>query len=167
MPRTNALKISKNTDDLEIKDHHRDTHAIPPQFIQEQYWHYNKIKISDLEQDESVVDWNKGLSEEQAKVLKPVSTISRSAIEKACIAFRNAALGTEGNETPLETEIEDVTVYEHTDFPGKLCNSFSTECHQQSILNNGIRFADSARNSPTRDAGPLDITNHAQIHGQS
>jgi hypothetical protein len=117
------LKTSKNTDDLEIKDHHRDTHAIPPQFIQEQYWHYNKIKISDLEQDESVVNWDKGLSEEQAKVLKPVSTISKSAIEKACIAFRNAALGTEGDETPLETEIDDVTVYEHTDFPGKLCVS--------------------------------------------
>ncbi|CAC9886588.1 unnamed protein product [Aureobasidium pullulans] len=84
----------------------------------EQYWHYNKVKISDLENDESVVDWNKGLSEEQAKVLKPVSTISRSAIENACITFRNAALGTEGDESPLETEIEDVTVYEHADFPG-------------------------------------------------
>ncbi|KAG9887682.1 hypothetical protein KCU82_g18985, partial [Aureobasidium melanogenum] len=105
------------------KDHHHDTHAIPPQFIQEQYWHYNKVKISDLEKDESVVNWDKGLSEEQAKVLRPVSTISKSAIEKACIAFRNAALGTEGDETPLETEIEDVTVYEHADFPGKLCIS--------------------------------------------
>ncbi|KAG2164233.1 hypothetical protein JADG_003972 [Aureobasidium aubasidani] len=100
------------------KDHHHDTHAIPPKFIQEQYWHYNKVKISDLENDESVVDWNKGLSEEQAKVLKPVSTISKSAIENACITFRNAALGTEGDESPLETEIEDVTVYEHADFPG-------------------------------------------------
>jgi alkylated DNA repair protein alkB family protein 1 len=67
-----------------------------------------------------VVNWDKGLSEEQAKVIKPVSTISKLAIEKACIAFRNAALGTEGDESPLETEIEDVTVYEHTDFPGKL-----------------------------------------------
>jgi alkylated DNA repair protein alkB family protein 1 len=66
-----------------------------------------------------VVNWDKGLSEEQAKVIKPVSTISKTAIEKACIAFRNAASGTEGDESPLETEIEDVTVYEHTDFPGK------------------------------------------------
>jgi alkylated DNA repair protein alkB family protein 1 len=76
-----------------------------------------------LENDTSVVDWDKGLSEEQTKVIKPVSTISKSAIEQACIAFRNAALGTEGDEPPLETEIEDVTVYEHTDFPGK-----SDEC---------------------------------------
>lgn len=67
-----------------------------------------------------MVDWDKGLSEEQAKVIKPVSTISKIAIEKACIAFRNAALGTEEDESPLETEIEDVTVFEHTDFPGKL-----------------------------------------------
>ena len=67
-----------------------------------------------------MVDWDKGLSEEQAKVIKPVSTISKTGIEKACIAFRNAALGTEGDESPLETEIEDVTVYEHTDFPGEL-----------------------------------------------
>jgi alkylated DNA repair protein alkB family protein 1 len=72
-----------------------------------------------LENDTSVVNWDKGLSEEQAKVIRPVSTISKIAIEKACIAFRNAALGTEGDESPLETEIEDVTVYEHTDFPGK------------------------------------------------
>ena len=70
------------------------------------------------------MNWDKGLSEEQAKVIKPVGTIERSAIEKACIAFRNAALGTEGDESPLETEIEDVTVYEHTDFPGKLNNMF-------------------------------------------
>lgn len=53
-------------------------------------------------------------------MIKPVGTIEKSAIEKACIAFRNAALETEGDETPLETEVEDVTVYEHTDFPGKL-----------------------------------------------
>jgi alkylated DNA repair protein alkB family protein 1 len=66
------------------------------------------------------VDWDKGLSEEQAKVIKPVSTISKIAIEKACIAFRNAALGTEGDESQLENEVENVTVYEHTDFPGKL-----------------------------------------------
>jgi len=66
-----------------------------------------------------VVNWDKGLSEEQAKVIRPVSTISKTAIEKACIAFRNAALGTDGDESPLETEIEDVTVYEHADFPGK------------------------------------------------
>lgn len=109
----------QETDKEDFKDHHHDTHATPPRFIQEQYWHYNKVKISDLENDESVVDWNKGLSEEQAKVLKPVSTISKSAIENACITFRNAALGTEGDESPLETEIEDVTVYEHADFPGK------------------------------------------------
>lgn len=66
------------------------------------------------------MDWDKGLSEEQAKVIKPVSTISKIAIEKACIAFRNAALGTEDYGSPLETKIEDVTVFEHTDFPGKL-----------------------------------------------
>lgn len=138
---------------------------MPPQFIQEQYWHYNKVKISDLEKDESVVNWDKGLTEEQANVLRPVSTISRSAIEKACIAFRNAALGTEGDESPLGTEIEDVTVYEHTDFPGELCVS-SAECSDQLILNNETRFANSSGHSPTRDSGSLDIANHAQIHGQ-
>lgn len=147
-----------------MKDHHHDTHAIPPQFIQEQYWHYNKIKISDLEQDESVVNWDKGLSEEQAKVLKPVSTISKSAIEKACIAFRNAALGTEGDETPLETEIEDVTVYEHADFPGEF---WSIECNKQLMLNDGTRLANSARHPTAGDASPLDIANYAQVHGQS
>jgi hypothetical protein len=118
-----------------------------------------------LENDDSVVDWDKGLSEEQAKVIKPVSTISKIAIEKACIAFRNAALGTEGDESPLKTEIDDVTVFEHTDFPGKLEEC----CRMRWILelNNITRFANSARNPTSRNSSPLDIANHAQIHGQS
>jgi alkylated DNA repair protein alkB family protein 1 len=51
-------------------------------------------------------------------VLKPVSTISKATIVKACIAFRNAALGMEGDETPLGVEVQDVIVYEHVEFPG-------------------------------------------------
>jgi hypothetical protein len=117
-----------------------------------------------LENDDSVVDWDKGLNEEQAKLIKPVSTISKNAIEKACIAFRNAALGTEGDESPLETEIEDVTVYEHTDFPGKLDEVYWMRWTPE--LNNINRLANSSRYLTARNSSPLDIANHAQIHGQ-
>jgi hypothetical protein len=117
-----------------------------------------------LENDDSVVNWDKGLSEEQAKVIKPVRTISKTAIEKACIAFRNAALGTEGDGSPLETEIEDVTVYEHTGFPGRLHYCCWTKWTPE--LNNIARFVNSARDPTSRNSSPLDIANHAQIHGQ-
>lgn len=97
-----------------------------------------------------MVDWDKGLSEEQANVIKPVSKISKAAIEKACIAFRNAALGTEEDQSPLESEIEDVTVYEHTDFPGKL----DKRCWMRWTpeLNNITRFTNSAWDPTSRNS---------------
>jgi len=95
----------------------RDTHATPPQFIQEAYWHYNRIKLDDLKRDESVIDFGRGLSDEQKELLIPVRTILASTIESTCKAFRDKVLGVEGKE-PLQSEIQDVVVYEHAKFPG-------------------------------------------------
>ena len=88
--------------------------------IQEAYWHYNKVKLSDLENDQEVVDFNRGLTAEQEKVFLPVGTVPAQKIEDACIAFRNHALKTEGDATRLQTAVEDATVYEHQEFPGGL-----------------------------------------------
>ncbi|KAK8215459.1 hypothetical protein M8818_002080 [Zalaria obscura] len=90
---------------------------MPPQFIQEVYWHYNKIKLEDLQDDEAVIDFGRGLSEHQKRLLKPVRRIPASVVESACKAFRNAALNIE-SDAPLETQITDVIVYEHEHFPG-------------------------------------------------
>ena len=100
-----------------MKTSHHDTHAIPPQFIQEAYWHYNKIKTAELENDEELIDFGRGLSTEQKLLFKPVDMIKASTIESACRAFRDAALQTE-SDSPLRSVIQDVTVFEHVHFPG-------------------------------------------------
>ena len=90
---------------------------MPPQFIQEAYWRYNKIKIADLDNDEELIDFGRGLSEEQKLLFKPVNTISASTIDSACRAFRDAALQTR-SDVPLRTTLKDVTILEHVRFPG-------------------------------------------------
>ena len=102
---------------MQAKTSHHDTHAIPPQFIQEAYWHYNKIKTADLDKDEELIDFGRGLSTEQKLLFKPVDVIIASTIESACRAFRDAALQTE-SDSPLRSAIQDVTVFEHVHFPG-------------------------------------------------
>jgi len=94
-----------------------DTFATPPQFIQEAYWHYNRIKLDDLAKDESIIDFGRGLSERQKRLLKPVKTIPAATIESTCRAFRNTVLGVESEE-PLRPAVQDVVVYELADFPG-------------------------------------------------
>jgi len=96
---------------------HHEIHALPPRFIQETYWRYNKIKTVDLEADQTVIDFGRGLTDQQRCVLKPVKTLSAARIQAACKAFRNAALGMESDD-PLRTKSQDVAVYEHEHFPG-------------------------------------------------
>ena len=98
-------------------DKHHDTHALPPMFIQEAYWHYNKVKASDLENDHKVVDIAKGLSPEQAEIIVPVGSIEASTIDSACAAFSNAANTIPENGLVDLTVTEDATVYGHKDFP--------------------------------------------------
>ncbi|KAF2152120.1 oxidoreductase domain-containing protein [Myriangium duriaei CBS 260.36] len=98
-------------------DSHHDTHALPPMFIQEAYWHYNKVKPADLENDAKVIDFAKGLSEDQARVLRPVGSIKAATIVAACSAFRRAAL-VEDSKSPFKDLIKDAQIYEHQDFPG-------------------------------------------------
>lgn len=93
--------------------HHHDTHAIPPKFVQLAYLHYNKIKIPDLNADDNVIDFRRGLTEEQSLVVKPIGTISGLAIRRACSIY-------DGGQEPDENMIQDVQIYEHQDFPGNL-----------------------------------------------
>lgn len=76
------------------------------------------MKIPDLENDQEVVDFSRGLTAEQEKVFIPVGKVSAQKIEDACIAFRNHALKTDGDQTGLKTTVTDAIVYEHQEFPG-------------------------------------------------
>jgi alkylated DNA repair protein alkB family protein 1 len=99
----------------EANGHHHDTHAVPPAFIQKAHWHYSSVKKAVLDLDEDVIDFRRGLTAHQKDVLKPVNTLPASAIEAACMAYKKAYLGS----TEEIQDIEDVTVYEHIEFPGK------------------------------------------------
>lgn len=87
--------------------------------IQEAYWHYNKVKLADLESDQEVVDFARGLTADQEKVFLPVGKVPAEKIEDACITFRNHAMKTSGDSARLQTTVEDATVYEHQEFPGR------------------------------------------------
>jgi len=99
-----------------------DTHAIPPQGVQEVYWKYNQMKASAFAEDAEIVDFSRGLSPEQSKFLKPVATIPSAIIEKACFSFRNYGTAPQNNDNePGHSDIgaQPALLYEHLDFPGK------------------------------------------------
>ena len=95
--------------------HHHDTHALPPAFIQKAHWHYSSVKKAVLDLDEDVIDFRRGLTAQQKNALKHVDTLSASTIQSACENYKEALLGS----TDEVEGIEDVKIYEHTDFPGK------------------------------------------------
>lgn len=87
---------------------------MPPLFVQEACWRYNKMKRSELDNDPYVVDFCRGLSEGQKESLRPAGSIHASSITTACQVFWQEALG---EEMP-PTSIQDADIYEHSDFPG-------------------------------------------------
>lgn len=95
--------------------HHHDTHAVPPAFIHKAHWHYSSVKKSALDLDEDVIDFRRGLTTQQKNALKPVGNMSASTINTACRAYKQAYLGS----TEDVQDVGDVTIYEHSDFPGK------------------------------------------------
>lgn len=111
---TPVPESGRDTQERDVdRRHHHDTHAIPPKFVQLAYLHYNKIKIADLNCDENVIDFRRGLTKEQAAVVKVIGTISGLAIQKACSIY-------DGGMDSGQTTIKDVQIYEHQDFPGNI-----------------------------------------------
>ncbi|KAF4554098.1 2OG-Fe(II) oxygenase-like protein 3 [Elsinoe fawcettii] len=87
---------------------------MPPLFVQDACWHYNRLKRSELDEDPNIIDFARGLNEAQKSSLKPAGSMSASKIQAACQAFWQEALG----EDYPGTTTEDVPIYEHVDFPG-------------------------------------------------
>ncbi|KIW08760.1 uncharacterized protein PV09_00698 [Verruconis gallopava] len=94
--------------------HHHDRHAIPPMFIQKAHWHYSTVKKAALDLDEDVVDFRRGLTLKQKNDLKIVGSLSAKRLETVCSQYIQARVGT----SEAMEGLEDVTIYEHNDFPG-------------------------------------------------
>ncbi|KAL3419186.1 alkylated DNA repair protein AlkB [Phlyctema vagabunda] len=98
------------------KGHHgHDTHAMPPQAICNAYKKYQKMDDKDVENDLEVLDFNRGLSDEQREKLVEVGIVKSEIIAEAQAAFKEV-----GDEEVAETAdpVPSCIVYEHKDFPG-------------------------------------------------
>ncbi|KAH7355751.1 oxidoreductase domain-containing protein [Pyrenochaeta sp. MPI-SDFR-AT-0127] len=91
---------------------HHDTHATPPQFIQQEHWRYQSMKKAELEADPNVFDLNKRaqFTTEQKDMWRPAGIVPATRIEAACQAYAGGK--------PLSAPVDDVQIFEHRDFPG-------------------------------------------------
>jgi hypothetical protein len=106
------------------KEHAHDTHAMPPQVLCNEYKKYQKIDDAALATDMNIVDFNRGLTEEQKERIIPAGTISSAVIGAAQKAF----LGQKNDEDSSTVSApKECTIYEHKDFAGKsrLCLNHS------------------------------------------
>jgi alkylated DNA repair protein alkB family protein 1 len=88
------------------------------------YKKYQKMDDVAIDSDLAVVDFTRGLSGSQKERIVPVGEISSELIISAMRAFK-AQNRAAGEEVKVGDEDENLdpnpcTVYEHTDFPGKL-----------------------------------------------
>lgn len=98
----------------------RDTHALPPDHICDAYWKYNKAKPAEIDLDSTIVDFKRGLDDEQRGKLKVVGRVEAKDIASSYRAFRDhGRIGTK-DEVQDINEPHPCTVYEHDDLPGKL-----------------------------------------------
>jgi len=101
--------------------HSHDTHALPPQAICDAYKRYQRMDDAAVSADLEIIDFTRGLTEEQDRKLVPVDTIPSELITVALKAFK-----VEREEKSAGIP-EACTVYEHYDFPGttSFCLSLS------------------------------------------
>jgi hypothetical protein len=86
------------------------------------------MKPSDVDSNLQVIDFDRGLSEDQLQKLHAVATIPASTINDACAAFDDDAIPAsarkEVNRTDDSLPVSICTVYEHADFPGEFWRSW-------------------------------------------
>ncbi|KAF2281087.1 oxidoreductase domain-containing protein [Westerdykella ornata] len=93
-------------------NHHHDTHALPPNFIQREHWRYQTMRKSELEQNPEVFDLRKysEFTKEQLEKWSCAGVIPASQIQAACEAYN-------GGQS-LRDAAKDARIFEHRDFPG-------------------------------------------------
>lgn len=95
---------------------------MPPQAICNAYKKYQKMEDADVDSDPEIIDFQRGLSDEQKRKIHPVGVIPSELIASTQRAFKShgqAENGTEPVSGSSELLGEACTIYEHKEFPGK------------------------------------------------
>lgn len=87
-------------------------HEMAPAQIKQLYKHYQKLSSHDLDDDEALLDFRRGLSSAQKDTVKEVSSITQSAVKAACQCLSTA------DHREIHA-LSDVKVYEVEAVPGK------------------------------------------------
>ncbi|KAF2801431.1 uncharacterized protein BDZ99DRAFT_577573 [Mytilinidion resinicola] len=105
-------------DDGKTRHNGNDTHALPPQSICDMYRKYQKMDDAAVDGDLHIIDFNRGLTEDQQMQLIAVDIIPSELIASAEKAFKNHGKTTNGDLVEAESLPPACTVYEHKEFPG-------------------------------------------------
>ena len=94
---------------------HLDPHEKPPDHIRNVYKKYQKMKLRDLGKDPDIIDFKRGLSDEQKRHIKVIKEHKPEELAPAFRAF-------EGIQEPIDSQgsliDSPILVYEHSDMPG-------------------------------------------------
>lgn len=116
---------------MEQKNYRHDTHAIPPQAICDLYKKYQKMDDSSIDSDPNIVDFARGLTNEQTKRIVPCEIVPSDVIAEAQREFVkshwNESWGVDDLDIYLLPEPTPCTVYNHLDFPGVQIRCFLSQ----------------------------------------
>ncbi|OCK86643.1 uncharacterized protein K441DRAFT_691598 [Cenococcum geophilum 1.58] len=94
---------------------HLDPHEKPPDHIRNVYKKYQKMKLRDLDKDPDIIDFKRGLLEEQKRHIKVIKEYNPEELTAAFRAF-------EGIQEPTNSQggliDPPILVYEHSHMPG-------------------------------------------------
>ena len=99
---------------------HLDPHEKPPDHIRNVYKKYQKMKLRDLDKDPDIIDFKRGLSEEQKRNIKVIKEYKPEELASAFRAFEGIQEPTDSQGSLIDSPI---LVYEHSNMPG-ICHFF-------------------------------------------
>ncbi|KAG9231352.1 hypothetical protein BJ875DRAFT_122793 [Amylocarpus encephaloides] len=97
---------------------HHDTHALPPHAICDMFFKYQKMTDDAVDEDLDIVDFRRGLTDEQKERIVPVAMIPCELIQEAQEAFKEMTETGPVIDDASGQKPEACTVYEHQGFPG-------------------------------------------------
>ena len=90
-----------------------DAHDRPPGFIKEVYKRYQKLTLEAIQSDPTILDFRRGLTNEQQCKIRKVDSVPSSVIKTAC-----SYLGPTEAHTDAASSV-DLPVYETEAVPGE------------------------------------------------
>ena len=106
------LKILTNVGILTTMINGLDARDGPPEFIKGVYKRYQKLTLEAIQSDSAILDFRRGLSDEQQGKVRKIDGVSPSLIDAACAHLRL------DEAYKVVTRSADVPVYEIGAIPG-------------------------------------------------